>query len=475
MRSLLYAIISSFLFFSIYATHAQQIKHYKTLTPPFKEGFSRVVFAPPPYNHILAVSYTNNKILIWDEVKGTIIKELEGHSAYIKDMCFSDDAKYLASAGYDFKIKVWELSTAKKIREFDVEHRKENKPTQGVPFVKFLNNTQLIFGGYFNSIMQVDIGSYAIPKVLINNNLIYNATCSGTISLDKKYLAFCDGKVLKMFNLDKKTFEKDTCIFEGNASGLYFSNTGNTIVANILGGFTHFYDRTSNNAYTLNNDTASFDFISLTTDFNWLLRGENNNNNISLSFVGSKKPFSSVTLETAKSYPEMTITPTTVQLCTIAGTGNAVQIWHVLELPDVKKLIELETPQFDAPIVNDPPEIPSKLEDRNVAVLQNIKVKSKYIQLQLSDKRHNDGDIISIMYNGNWILENYILTPNKKKLTLPIAEKGKNSLIVYAVSQGTYPPATASISVFDGVKDTAFIIQSSQGKCQALTFEYDPK
>jgi hypothetical protein len=143
------------------------------------------------------------------------------------------------------------------------------------------------------------------------------------------------------------------------------------------------------------------------------------------------------------------------------GTGLASELnsliskWSedeylVLELPHIFKVIypkklekspELES-KDDFIVV-----VPSKLRERRIASsTQIIKADSPVIDLLFYDHMIMDGDIVSINFNGDWILENVELEKAPQKLKLKLNETGKNYLILHAVSVGKRPPNTTAIS-----------------------------
>lgn len=84
-------------------------------------------------------------------------------------------------------------------------------------------------------------------------------------------------------------------------------------------------------------------------------------------------------------------------------------------------------------------------------VLQTIEVKEQNISLDLYDDGEVDGDIVSVYLNGKNIISNYSLTDKAKRLTLKLdPAKKENELVIYAENEGSIPPNTGLMIVYDG-------------------------
>lgn len=102
------------------------------------------------------------------------------------------------------------------------------------------------------------------------------------------------------------------------------------------------------------------------------------------------------------------------------------------------------------------PELPikindlSQLEKRKNKVFDTLYVEKSEIEISLFDNAEIDGDIITVIFNGEIILSKQILSDKPIQLTL-YPEKGKeNLLIMYAENQGKVPPNTAIMRAKSG-------------------------
>lgn len=83
-----------------------------------------------------------------------------------------------------------------------------------------------------------------------------------------------------------------------------------------------------------------------------------------------------------------------------------------------------------------------------------------------------DGDVISLQYNGVWLLRKYALSKTKKAIRLEIVPGADNQLVLFAENVGQYPPNTAAITFFDGKQEKNLNLSSDLATCGALKFVF---
>jgi uncharacterized protein related to proFAR isomerase len=90
--------------------------------------------------------------------------------------------------------------------------------------------------------------------------------------------------------------------------------------------------------------------------------------------------------------------------------------------------------------------IPEKVKERTVTKNKIIRVDASIVTLHLYDHMIQDGDVVSINFNGDWILEKEELEKGSKTIKIKLNEEGKNFLLLHAESVGKRPPNTMALS-----------------------------
>lgn len=120
--------------------------------------------------------------------------------------------------------------------------------------------------------------------------------------------------------------------------------------------------------------------------------------------------------------------------------------------------------------------IPDQLLDRTIIDSKHkMVVDSMEFTIRLYDYKIPDGDIVSINYNGDWVLEDYSLEEKPVNLQIKLNPTGKNYLLMHAESIGRRPPNTMAVSYFFEGKRQEIVLQSDLNGSQMIEIEYiDP-
>jgi eukaryotic-like serine/threonine-protein kinase len=86
---------------------------YVTETKPvgFTLGWGLINCAFSPDGRRLAAVGSNGPVLVFDSLRGKLIRRLEGHGNTVWGVCFSPDGSRLATGSYDHTIKLWDMAT----------------------------------------------------------------------------------------------------------------------------------------------------------------------------------------------------------------------------------------------------------------------------------------------------------------------------------------------------------------------------
>lgn len=112
------------------------------------------------------------------------------------------------------------------------------------------------------------------------------------------------------------------------------------------------------------------------------------------------------------------------------------------------------------------------LDGRDITHQREVKIYRKSILLQLWDADKVDGDIVSLSFNGKWLVRNYPIKKAKKTIEVVLDPNADNRLILYAENEGHYPPNTAALTFFDGKKQRNLSLVSTKSTCGAIKFEF---
>lgn len=89
---------------------------------------------------------------------------------------------------------------------------------------------------------------------------------------------------------------------------------------------------------------------------------------------------------------------------------------------------------------------------------------SDTVVIDIWDGSNIDGDVVSVLYNGNTVLQHYSLKEKKKQLRIPLSSAGMDTITILAEEEGNEPPNTANLSLTDGSIQHQLIAYNNKGK-----------
>lgn len=169
------------------------------------------------------------------------------------------------------------------------------------------------------------------------------------------------------------------------------------------------------------------------------------------------------------------------------GNGIVFELNNLIEYLDIPSLIFTELPHYykfilpkklitvehivasDSKILT----LPSVLKEREIQMsTRKIKVDSLKFEVSLYDHMIEDGDVISLNFNGDWIVEKMPLLAKPKKLKLMLNNEGKNFFILHAENVGRRPPNTMAVDYFYRGRRKQIILKSDLNVSEMIEIEY---
>jgi len=145
-----------------------------------------------------------------------------------------------------------------------------------------------------------------------------------------------------------------------------------------------------------------------------------------------------------------------------ATSGSEIHKYQpLMNKPESKPEFKIETTRTGIPV---------SINKRTVQAGHSVEVSSSSLDIYVWDDEREDGDTISLYLNGEWILSNYMITGEKKRLTARLASDKPNYLVLYAHNLGKLPPNTAVVSFHDGKEERMLTVESDLKRCGAVTF-----
>lgn len=134
----------------------------------------------------------------------------------------------------------------------------------------------------------------------------------------------------------------------------------------------------------------------------------------------------------------------------------------LFEIPHFYQVVYPSKWLEDVPLASMDPsivELPERLKNRKVSVNERvILVDSEVVELEIFDHQMIDGDIVSVNFNGDWILENFQLKGKPYPLKVKLNKLGKNYILLHAINLGRKPPNTMALRYkFQGENKTVVL------------------
>lgn len=116
----------------------------------------------------------------------------------------------------------------------------------------------------------------------------------------------------------------------------------------------------------------------------------------------------------------------------------------------------------------------TKLKDRAIKNGKSITVRATTLKIEVYDDADEDGDMISLNFNGTWLIKNYQIRNRAKVLSVKIDPKSPfNFIITFAHNLGKLAPNTTALLIDDGKKKQKILLKSDLQTSDVVYLEYE--
>lgn len=167
------------------------------------------------------------------------------------------------------------------------------------------------------------------------------------------------------------------------------------------------------------------------------------------------------------------------------GNGLVFEMNSILDDTKSNQLRYMELPHFYQVryprklkpvdyITTDPIDaIPTEMKSRKVvAKHEKITTREKQLELKLYDHFIEDGDVISINFNGKWVLEDHPLKSEPYILKINLNTEGKNFIVLHAVNEGSRPPVMMTVAYESIGRERKVIMHADKMESEVLEFVF---
>lgn len=145
---------------------------------------------------------------------------------------------------------------------------------------------------------------------------------------------------------------------------------------------------------------------------------------------------------------------------------------HIFQIIYPRKIDNLEVIRSSDPFVEF---LPDSIKSRIIMKEKSIRIDEEVATIELFDHMVVDGDIVSINYNGDWILEKVELERGSKKFKLQLNKEGRNFLLLHADNVGKRPPNTIGIRYTYRGEDKEVILKSDYNTSELIELKWVSK
>ena len=110
--------------------------------------------------------------------------------------------------------------------------------------------------------------------------------------------------------------------------------------------------------------------------------------------------------------------------------------------------------------------------ERKVSIKHSYKVTVNELNIELFDHENEDGDIVSLCFNGQYLIEKYLLTNKPRIFTIKLLPNQQNVLTVFANNTGKEGANTSAIRFSINGKQEQIILYADKKESDGIEFYY---
>lgn len=189
----------------IYAQESLEYEDYKTLGGHPDGGVQNLRFSPN--GKYLATAGLDKVVIIWDVDTGKPLRRLYGHEDEVYEATFSPDNSLLVTASSDGTARVWDVQTGSWKGTYQCKPFPGGRLENSVSFAFITqDNRYVVFGGNSGFLMKADISSptnraKAIYTANNDDGSWYSTITGGTVSEDGREAIISVGNRLDIVNI----------------------------------------------------------------------------------------------------------------------------------------------------------------------------------------------------------------------------------------------------------------------------------
>ncbi|MGB1205182.1 MAG: WD40 repeat domain-containing protein [Chitinophagales bacterium] len=450
-----------------------------------------------PDGKTVAIGYSSGVINVYNNSPFEWKFSIKAHTQSIYSLEFHPTGRYIATTSKDGTLKVWDLETKKDIKTIQTE------AGQKFSFAKFhASGAVMMYGGTSGKLQVTHLFGNATQN---QSETLYKAE-AGIISADLTLtgnfaVIAADSHIdIVQFSTKKRIKRWKACPTSPIAD-LKYSPDESQIACLCANGTLTLWDAKTYKSLTSWKVTSQGPSteVAFSPDGKYLATGDTKG----VPKIWNLKTNQMTPLEGhEKAIRTIHFAPNSINLMSGGNTRTMGWKWKPIfineQLPPppavqpivaetssvtTKTSIEIEEQKKEEIIVKEPTleelkltyttrNIPDSLGDRRVRAGKRVVVASEDIEIAVWDKEVVDGDTISIFLNGEWLLKEYALKKKKKKLKIKINKNADNYFILYAHNEGSRPPNTAALTIYDGIRHSQMALSSDMKKCDAVNFKF---